>query len=267
MKDPQQNTDSFDLDPDLLAYVDDRLPPEKMAEIEARLAGDVAARDAVAQWRHDDEMIRQAALQADDLPLNLRTAALEKELATKLKARQRRAWLLQPSLRQIAASAVIFAAGWGANGYFNSERAFTSSQHPIFVEAAISGHYAYSYAQKVSAEFSADEIEAALDWMSDRMQYKITSPKLERLGYQVETARLVTENGAPMAVFYLRNAADDQVTVSMTPQTESDPVQPLRIVKMANDNVAYWSERGMYYTIVAKADSGMMTSLAAAVLD
>lgn len=267
MKDPQKNPEDLMMDPDVMAYIDGRLQPEKMAEIEARLEGDSATRDAVEQYRHDTEVIRKAALQADDLPINLRTAALEKELATKLKARQRRAWLFQPNLRQIAASAVIFAAGWGANGYFSSERSFMSSQHPIFVEAAITGHYAYLHAQTVSAEFAADEIEAALDWMSDQMQYKIASPKLERLGYQVETARLVTENGAPMAVFYLRNASDEQVTVSMTPQTETDPAQPLRIVKVADDNVAYWSERGMYYSVIAKANSGMMTSLAAAVLD
>lgn len=267
MKDPQKTPEELMMDPEILAYIDGRLPLEKMAEIEARLEGDLAARDAVEQYRHDTEVIRQAALQADDLPINLRTAALEKELAAKLKARHRRAWLFQPNLRQIAASLIIFAAGWGANGYFNSERSLMPSQYPVFLEAAISGHYAYSHAQKVSAEFTANEIEAALDWMSDQMQYKIASPKLERLGYEVETARLVTENGTPMAVFYLRNDANEQVTVSMTPQTETDPTQPLRIFKVADDNVAYWSERGMYYSVIAQANSGMMTSLAAAVLD
>lgn len=267
MSDPKNTETSLADDLDLMAYVDGTLPPEKMAEIEARLAHDADARDAVAQWRHHDNLIRQVACAADQQPSSFQIARLERELAAKLKTRRWRARLLVPSLQRIAASALIFAAGWAANGYFASPGSMLGTSLPQFVDPTVRGHYAYKQAAFEHASFGADDIDGALDWMSEQMQAKIDSPRLARLGYEVESARLIIDEDIPIAVFYFRNAEDERVTVSMTPRRSDHPAYRLRVVNMADDNMAYWSGDALHYTVVANVERGQLTTIAAAVLD
>lgn len=252
-------------DADLMAYVDGTLPPEKMAEVEARLARDADARDAVAQWRHFDNVIHDAAQTADAQPTNLRTEALERQLLQKLRSRHRWALLTGPGLRQIAASAVIFAAGWGAHALYDRGPSMVNGAYPGFVGSTLAGHYSYTLAAHQRAEFSGDQMEEALAWLSDEMQQRIESPKLERLGYQVDSARLVVVDDAPVAVFYYRNPDDERVTVSMTPRPAAQPEYALRVAKVQDDHMAYWSSDRLYYTVVSSAGDTPITTLAAAV--
>lgn len=253
------------LDSDLMAYVDGTLDPVRMAEVEARLARDAEAREAVAQWRHFDNVIYHSARAADALPANLQIAALERQLAQKLQKQQWRARLLGPGLRQVAAGAVLFAAGWLAHGAIGPERPLLASAHPDFIEPALAGHYAFMTAAHSHAEFGGDEMQAALDWMSEQMQQKIDSPKLERLGYEVESARLVMVENRPVAVFYYRNPEDERVTVSITPKAESQPDYSLRVAQLRDDRMAYWTSDQLHYVVVARVDPGVITTLAAAV--
>ena len=253
------------LDDDLMAYVDGTLPPERMAEIEARLARDPDARAATASWRHHDNLIRQMAQTADDLPVNMRIAALERELAATLQARKRRAFLMGPALGRIAASVLIFAAGWGGNALYNSAASIGGSAYPQFVSATVTGHYALQYASMQEAEFQPEEMETALDWISERMQRKIDSPKLGRLGYEVESARLVSAEGGPLAVFHFRDQQGERVTVSIAPHAPDKADYPLRVVRMDTDSIAYWTDAGLDYSIIGDVDVGQITTLAAAV--
>ncbi len=267
MSGPKDTETSLADDLDLMAYVDGTLPPEKMAEIEARLAHDADARDAVAQWRHHDNLIRQVASAAEHQPASLQIATLERELAARLKARRWRARLLVPSLQRIAASVLIFAAGWAAHGYFASPGSFLATAHPQFVDPTVLGHYGYKQAAFERARFDAADMDSALDWMSEQMQAKIDSPRLARLGYEVESARLMVDDDIPIAMFYFRNAEDERVTVSMTPRQSDQPAYRLRVVNMAEDNIAYWSSDAMHYTVVANVERGRLTTIAAAVPD
>ncbi|TQM94158.1 anti-sigma factor family protein [Roseinatronobacter monicus] len=255
------------LDDDLLAYVDGTLSPEKMAQVEARLARDPEARAATASWRHHDNLIREMAQTADDLPTNMRIAALERELAAKLQARKRRAFLMGPALGRIAASVLIFTAGWGAHGLFSSSSQLRGAEYPQFVSATLTGHYALQYASKQQAEFQPEELDMALDWMSERMQRKIDSPKLERLGYEVESARLVSADSGPLAIFHFRDGQGERVTVSITPHAPDKADYALRVVQMDTDSMAYWTDAGLDYSIIGEVDVGRITTLAAAVRD
>ncbi len=253
------------LDIDLMAYVDGTLPPEKMAEVEARLARDAEARDAVAHWRHFDNLIHDAARAADTQPANLRIEALERQLAQKLQRRRWRAMLLGPGLRQIAASVVLFAAGWGAHALYDRGPSLTGAAYPGFVGQTLAGHYAYTHAAHQRAEFGAEDMDEALVWLSDQMQQRIDSPALERLGYQAESARLIMVDETPVAVFYYRNPEGEQVTVSITPRGAAEPDYTLRAVRVQDDRLAYWSSDRLHYTVVASGTNATITTLAAAV--
>jgi len=255
------------LDDDLMAYVDGHLPPDRMAEVEARLARDPEARAATASWRHNDNLIRQIAQTADDLPANMRLAALERELAAKLQARKRRAFVLGPALGRIAASVLIFAAGWGAHGFFGSALQIAGADYPQFVSATMTGHQARQQAAVQQAEFRPDEMDMALDWMSAQMQRKIDSPKLERLGYEVESARLLASESGPLAIFHYRDGQGQRVTVSITPHAADQADYKLRVVRLEKDSMAYWTDAGLDYSVIGDVDLGRITTLAAAVRD
>ena len=253
------------LDIDLMAYVDGTLPPEKMAEVEARLAHDADARDAVAQWRHFDNLIHDAARAADAQPANLRIEALERQLAQKLQRRRWRAMLLGPGLRQVAASVVIFAAGWGAHALYERTPSLLSAAYPGFVSQTLAGHYSYTFSAQQRAEFSGEDMDEALAWLSEQMQQRIESPQLERLGYRVESARLVVFDEEPVAVFYYRNPEDERVTVSITPRRATQPDYALRVAQVQDERMAYWTSDSLHYTVVTGSTNTAVTTLAAAV--
>lgn len=253
------------LDPDLMAYVDGTLAPERMAEIEARLAHDAQAREAVAQWRHFDNLLHDYAASADDRPENLQIAALERQLARKLQKRRWRVVAFGPVVQRIAASVLLFAAGWGTHALYGSGTGNGGTVYPQFVSHTLAEHSAYKLAAFERASFEAYEMDAALDWMSKQMQQKIDSPKLDRLGYQVETARLAVVDNQPVAVFYYRNPDNERITVSMTPRALEQPDYSLRVAERDGERMAYWSSEGLHYTVIAATDAGSITTLAAAV--
>ena len=254
------------LDPDLMAYVDGCLEPEKRAAVEARLARDAEARDAIAQWRHMNNLLNDFAQSADTLPPDLKTAALERELLSKLRKQRWRTVMLTGAWRQVAAGLVFFVAGWGSHAiYTTGSAALDIAAFPDFVTPTLAGHAAYTLAADTDSIFADADMTAALDWMSERMQYKLESPKLERLGYQVESARLMRAGDHPVAVFYYRNSEDQRVTVSISPKRGDQRSHALRVVDVDNAVMAYWSSGDLHYAIVANDKPSAVTTLAAAV--
>lgn len=254
------------LDPELMAYIDGQLPPEKMAAIEARLAHDPEACAAVAQLRHFDNLLYSHGRSADDMPRNLKIAALERELATRLRKAKWRGMFLRDGLRRVAAGVVLFVAGWSAHGlYTSASETLRFADNPYFIAPTLAGHAAYTLASYQQVQFSGEDIESALDWISERMQQKVDSPKLERLGYEVESARLIMDAERPVAVFFFRNPEGERVTVSMAPKWTMQRDYDLRVVDVADGVMAYWSSQDLHYTIVANDNRGAITTLAAAV--
>lgn len=253
------------LDPDLIAYADGLLSPEDAAKVEARLAHDSQARDAVASWRHHDNLLHGFARAADDLPANLKIAQLERDLARKLQKRRLRVMFLGPGLQRFAAGLVLFVAGWWGHALYVGPLSNMATSYPEFVGPTLAAHYSYTLAAHDPVEFDGHDIEQALVWMSDKMQQKIDSPKLERLGYQIETARLITTGDQPVAVFYYRNQDDERVTVTMTPRGMTQPRFSLRLADTDAGAMAYWSRDGLYYSVVANGNKASLMTLAAAV--
>ncbi len=252
-------------DMDLLAYVDGTLDATRVADVEARLARDPEAREAVAQWRHYDNVIHEAAQAADTLPANLRIGALERQLAARLNRRRWRSALLGPGLQRIAASVVLFGAGWWAHGLFSPEAPLRTQSYPAYVESTLAGHEAHVFAAHLGVEFSGDNMDEALAWLSAQMQQKIDSPELEGLGYRVESARLITTGDRPVAVFYYRNPEEQRITVSMSPRHATEPGQTLHLARTRNGQMAYWSGETLHYAVVGGSNVAEITTLAAAI--
>lgn len=257
--------DQTEPDAELMAYVDGALSPEEAARVEGRLLADHDLRLKVEAWRRQRDLVAEAARQADALPDNLRILALERELARRLQARRRRAIVLGPQLRQFAAGIAIFAAGWASHALLQTPDRLLAQGYPGYVDMALSAHLAELHPPQAMVRFDGEDIEAALAWMSDQMQMQIESPRLDRLGYRVISARLETGGEVPVAHFVYRNAQDDPVTVSIAPHPEGKPAHKLRVARAGDHGLAYWSEGAFDYSVLAAADPALLTSLAAAV--
>ena len=125
------------LEADLVAYVDDRLPPLRRIEVEAYLAvhPDEAAR-IMADLRLRDEL--RLALTAPDAPGSRELADLARRLQSGFGRRRR-----LDVLRRFAAVGVFVALGWLAHegtGPLAVRESVASSAPPSFVDDAVSAH-------------------------------------------------------------------------------------------------------------------------------
>ncbi len=250
------------LDPELHAYVDGKLSPERAAEIEARLADDPARRAAVAAWMRDRDLIREAA--SDEHPTDLRTELLARELGRRVRARQIRTGLRQPALKQIAASVLIFATGWGGHMLYMSDSPASGPVEPRYVvQATVLGK---TLADQGVQEFDVSDArwQASLDWVSDQMQRKIESPKLEQLGLQVVGGRLLQGENGPLAQFTYETEGDRQIIVSMTPHADHEPSYAYAVRSVYGQPVAYWTKDGMDFSITGETDMQRLSTLASA---
>jgi len=257
-----ENVPEHALDPELHAYVDGKLSPEAAAEVEARLAGDDAARAATASWRQHSNLIRAAADAMDTGTTDIRTAALERELVRRLSARKRQAWLFAPRPRQIAASLAIFAFGWFAHQGYGQ---LSGPSHPAHVTQAIAAHQAFSYDNLYPVEFRPGEMELALNWLSNQMGHKLESPKLESLGLEVIGARLVGTRDGPAGLFVYEDAAGERLSVLVAAHPDDARATPLRVTQQSGHSVAYWSDETLDYVILGRQDQALLTRVAAAV--
>ena len=250
------------LDPDLHAYVDGKLSPERAAEIEDRLAGDAAQRDVVAAWMRDRDLIREAA--SGDHPPDLRTELLGRELGRRVRARRVRTSLMQPALKRIAASVLIFATGWAGHALYMPDRAGIGPTEPQYVVQATLLGTALADRGVQELDVSDARWQTSLDWVSDQMQRKIESPKLEQLGLQVVGARLVQGEDGPLAQFTYRTEGDRQIIVSMTPHPESEPSYAYAVRSVYGQPVAYWTNDGMDFSITGETDVQRLSILSSA---
>ena len=137
--------------------------------------------------------------------------------------------------------------------------------YPQFVNATIAEHGAYRQANLVQVSFTPDEMNSAIDWMSEQMQRKIYSPELEQYGYEVQSARLLNTEEGPLGIFYFVDAEGQTVTLAVRPHDESVADYRFRIVDVNNEKLAYWTDEGLDYSLLANVNTAMMTTLAAAV--
>ena len=248
------------LDADLMAYVDGKLSPEDAARIEAQLMQDAPVQAQVTGWQRQRTALRDAADLLDTGPRNLVTARLERDLAAQLRKRQLRALLWSPRLRDIAAGVVLFAAGWGTNSYLESRQ---QTSLPGYVTQAFNAHGAHGYDTLQPAHLTPDQMDAALDWMSDKLQMKLNDPGLERAGLSLQYARLVETGTGPLALFTYEDSKGERLTLSITPHPVAQPDHGLRILRRADQRVAYWSANGFDYSVTGRVEPGAITSIAA----
>ena len=252
---PRSDTD---FDPELMAYADGQLGPEEAAAVEARLAEDPAARDLVTALSLQSAQIRAAAEALDTAPVSLKTAALERELARSLAREGWRARLAGPGLRRIAASVMLFAAGWGGHMAWDA----ATTPYPGYVAEALGAHQVFAQDVIRPVEFRAEATEEALDWVAAKLDRKLEHPALDPLGLELVGTRMLGTREGPMAQFIYEDADGHRLSLIVAPHPEGVREAPLRYASVDDLRVGYWRDARLDYAVMAQTSELQIEAVA-----
>jgi anti-sigma factor RsiW len=227
---------------DLLAYVDDRLPAERRADVEAHLA--LHAEDAarVAAWQQQAEDLRAHFAPLDD-GMSPALAAL---FAPKPSP-------VVPVLLRVAAVLLIAVvgagAGWVGRGYVAA---------PVVVAAlpqeAARAHLVYAREVLHPVEVTAREEQHLVTWLSKRVGTQLKVPSLAAQGYALVGGRLLPASSGNNAAaqFMYENRQGQRLTLYVR-SGESCSDTSFRFAGEGNAMAFYWVDAGFGYALTGEA--------------
>lgn len=250
-----------DTDPDLHAYIDGHLGPDGAAAFDARLDADADLRRLVDAMIGDRDAIRGAADSLDTAPVNLRTAALERQLAQRLSRRRWQAAITGSVSRQMAAGVVMFALGWGAHMMLVPN----GGVYPSYVAESLGAHSVFAEDRVYPVEFTPEATTTALNWMSEKLRRKIDSPALDALGLELIGTRLSGTREGPLAQFIYEDQSGNRLSLVVMPHPEGAPEAGLRMARHDTNSVGYWSDAALDFAVIAKTTDLQIETVAAEV--
>lgn len=261
---------------ELHAYVDEQLPADRLAAVQAHLAANADAARDVAAWRAQREalVLALADVAAEPLPAELRRAARRPAKPAPPAPRAPPAHPASPALGwrwwpTAAATALLLlggSLGWWLRG-----------APPVPVPAgtvnwaryAAVAHAVYAPDERRAVEVDAAHETQLVTWLSRRMGQPMHAPKLQALGYALEGGRLLPGEQGPVAQFMYRNPAGQRLTLYVTQQPTQPsgdaPTAAFRFAREGEVNLFYWVDGAMGYALAASAGRGELARVSQAV--
>lgn len=263
MKNASDDDDEFFLDPELHLFVDGRLPPDRAAVVEARLAGNPEMRRAVAGWAETRTLIREVAAAADDGRVDMHTELLARELSRRVRASRLRGVLGGPALRQLAASIVIFAAGWTGHAIFSAEGAMRNgSGEEAIVQTAVSQSPRGTILDVLSA--TDDRMLAAMQRLSTEGGQPVVYPDLQQHGWTLVGGHVLDGPSGQSVRLYYESGDAKRVSVVMMRHPAGQPDYPYQVRSVDGQSLAYMTRNSVDYAILGEEDPVVLATLASA---
>lgn len=243
---------------DLHAYVDDRLPPVRRADVEAWLV------------THPDEAARVTAWQrqADDLRVHFEpelAMAAPAAMAALFDARQRRDAMLH-RVMQVAAVLLIAVTGagigWWSRGYVEPPRI------PALPAEAARAHLIYTREVLHPVEVTAAEEQHLVAWLSKRLGTALRVPSLAAEGYSLVGGRLLpaATAGGTAAQFMYETRQGERLTLYVR-AGESGGDTAFHFASEGRAAAFYWVDGGFGYALTGEAGREALLPVARAVYE
>lgn len=226
---------------DLHGYVDGVLEADRRAAVERHLADNPQTASRVAGWQQADEALRQAVgwRAEEPVPTELNVA----RVAASRVDRQWAPWRMAASIFV----ALIVGAGGGWVAHTPNTRNGVES---VAWEAAM--------AQRVFAqdpmhpvEFSGNEQDKLVQWVSQRLGRPVVPPDLSKSGYRLLGGRVIaTEHGAG-SMFLYESSDGARVTLFVRPMERIDQNATMQPVDMRRTSGFAWAKNGLGFSLVA----------------
>ena len=249
---------------ELHAYVDDLLPAERRADIDAYLAD------------RPDEAARVAAYRTQNRALHsLFDPVLNEAIPQRLKiTRPQHHWLLQRFAAGIAIALFSGYAGWFLHGAKGDDTQLAQRSAPVpaqpeskLAHQAAIAHVVYSPDIRHPVEIGADQEEQLVTWLSKRLGTPIHPPRLGKLGYELIGGRLLPGDSGPVAQFMYHNAAGQRLTLYVSTEQAKNRDTGFRFAEQGPVNVFYWIDGKFGYALSAGIDKGELAKIASAVYE
>ncbi len=246
---------------DVSAYLDGQLGPDEAAEVEARLSGDPAELGRYSAYARHKQLLRDGADELLQPTVDLKTAALERELARKLERQARYGQVSRVRLwaMRTAAAVVLVTAGWIGHAQFGAP----SAPWPEYVAEAVGAHRVFAGDTVRPVELDADAREEVVAWFSSKLGHAVDVPSLAPLGVEFIGARLQGTKEGPLAQFLYEDGAGHRLSLTIARHPENAPLFDFAVHDVAGEQVGYWTDGGLDYAVVARTSDTQIRAIAA----
>lgn len=132
----------------------------------------------------------------------------------------------------------------------------------LLEQEALATHVVYSRDQRHPIEVSSAEEPHLKQWLSNRLNRKVSPPDLTMLGYRLIGGRLLaTERGGAAALFMYTNAGGDRLSILMRPMAPDLHASRTDIQKSGVNGCA-WIAAGMGVAVVASLPDSVLDAVA-----
>jgi len=238
-------------DDDLQAYLDRRLPPERMAAVASYLAVHSGQAARLVRYAEQDAMLA-AALQAkleEPVPCRLRVAGI--------LARQRRRRAGQVAR---AAAVLLVACAAGAGGWFGHAWIGGEDQLRAATENAVAAYQTFSVEVRHPVEVRAEEGAHLQQWLSNRLQRPLTPPDLATLGYRLIGGRVLPAAAVPAAQLMYDDGHGGRLTVYVQPLGIEG--EEFRYTRQGDVRTVVWAERRMVLAVTGRVPQAVLMAAA-----
>lgn len=243
-------------DDDLHAYVDRRLLPGRMAEVEAYLGSHPDQAERLGSYAGQGAILA-AALRTkleEPIPCRLRVAVI---LA---RQRQRRAGQAARAAAVLLVAFTSGAAGWLGHAWTGDRSGFQAA-----AQSAFAAYQTFSVEVRHPVEVRAEDGAHLQQWLSNRLQRPLTPPNLASLGYQLIGGRVLPAASGPAVATPAAQLMYDtgnggRLTVYAQPLGVD--AEEFHYVKQGDVRTVVWAERRMVIAVTGRVPQATLVEAA-----
>jgi anti-sigma factor RsiW len=238
---------------ELHAYIDNELPAERRADVEAWLPIHPDDAERVQAWRAMAEALHARYDSVAD-------EAIPKRLEIEQLTRKPRRWIAGA----IAASLLAFIAGGGA-GWLARGAASAPSAFQSFTVDALDAHRLYVVEVRHPVEVPGSERTHLQQWLTKRCGWDVHAPELGATGLKLVGGRLLPGPTGPASFLMYESASGERFTLYAS-RANTDSTQ-MRYTSQNSDGALYWADRGVGYVLSGPTDKDRLQQVARLVYD
>ena len=238
---------------ELHAYVDNELPAERSAAVEAWLVSHPADADRVRSWRAMTDALHAKYDRIAD-------EAVPPHLNIDLLSRPPRRW----AYALIAATLAAFVVGGGA-GYELRGRSAQLSTFASFTRDALEAHTLYVVEVRHPVEVAGSERSHLQQWLSKRCGYEVRAPELDTTGLKLVGGRLLPGPAGPASFLMYETASGERFTIYAS--KASTEIAQMRYASENGTGALFWADRGVGYVVSGAGDRQRLEHVARLVYD
>jgi len=227
---------------ELQAWVDGRLPPERLAVVDTWLAAHPEEAERVAAYRALDEELRSHFEAVLHEPVPERLEAFAHAVPRWRRAAAVAGWIA-------LGAAVGGGAAWELREVSAPAAVAVRVEAPVLAHRAALAHATYAPEVRHPVEVGADQEQHLVAWLSKRLGGDVRAPKLDSEGMALVGGRLLPKDPGPVAQFMYQNPQGRRVTLYVRTEAIDQRETAFRYAREGNVRVFYWIDRKFGYAL------------------